>query len=64
MITDKELEKVAEIIIDVMGGADCDICPCSFTLGDCQDCMRKPGEQCLQTIKRKVKEELENVQSC
>lgn len=61
MITDKELERVAEIIFDVMGGSDCDICPCSFMLGDAQGCMREPGEDCLQTIKRNVREELKNV---
>lgn len=57
---EKELQKVAEIILDVVGG-DCDICPCSFMLGDMQGCMREPGEECLQTIKRNVKEALENV---
>lgn len=62
MITDKELERVTEIIFDVMGGcSDCDMCPCSFVLGDNQGCMREPGEDCLQTIKRNVKETLENV---
>lgn len=60
MITEKELQKVAEIIIDVTGN-DCDICPCSFVIGDNKGCMREPGEDCLQTIKRNVKEELKNV---
>lgn len=62
MITNKELQKVAEIIFDMTsGGNDCDICPCSFVLGDSQGCMRESGENCLQTIKRNVKEALENV---
>lgn len=62
MITDKELQKVAEIILEMAsGGADCDICPCSFILGDMQGCMRNPEENCLQTIKRRIKEALENV---
>lgn len=62
MITDKELQKVAEIILDMTSdGSDCDICPCSFILGDSQGCMREPGEDCLQTIKRNIKEALENV---
>ena len=62
MITDKELQKVAEIIFEMTsGGCDCDIGPCAFVLGDTQGCMREPGEDCLQTIKRNIKEELENV---
>lgn len=60
MITEKELQKVAEIIFD-MTGNDCDICPCSFVIGDNQGCMRETGEDCLQAIKRNVKEELKNV---
>lgn len=64
MITDKELQRVAEIIFDMTSnGNDCDICPCSFILGDNQGCMRLHGEDCLQTIKRNVKEALENVQT-
>ncbi len=61
-MNEKELQRVAEIIFEMTSsGKDCDICPCSFVLGDTQGCMREPGEDCLQTIKRNLREELKNV---
>ncbi len=61
-MNEKELQRVAEIIFEMTSdGNDCDICPCSFMLGDTQGCMREPGEDCLQTIKRNIREELKNV---
>ena len=52
---EKELQAVAKIISDIVSG-DCDICPCSRMIGDKQECSRVHGEECLQAIKRRVKE--------